>query len=206
MRGVTRVLGLLAVASFGLFACSPSTTTGTLNFGVAESLLVLDPNNAASGYVVLSEGTGTCAALQSGLTILGNAQIGNLSYLAFLLGQLDANDNYVALNAGTYTIIAPTDSFNGPGLISNAAALAVDPSCNPSENDATTGTATVSPFITTDGGISSFSYSAVFGGTTVSGTYSLTTCNVPDSTPLADAGTCVVCAGGTPDGGACVIP
>lgn len=206
MRSVRRGLGLLLVTSFGLSACSSSTTNGTLAFTVADSVLVLDPTNAASGYVVLSSGTGTCTALQSGLTLFGNIQIGHLSYLIFLLGRVDASGTFVALTAGTYTILDPSQSFSPPGLIANAGTLYSDSSCLLMESDASSGTATVAPFDTADGGTSAFNYSAVFGGTQVTGTYTLTTCLVPSTTPLADAGTCAVCAGGTPDGGACAIP
>lgn len=206
MRSVRRGVGLLVATSLGLFACSSSTTSGSLAFNVAESLLVLDPDNAASGYVVLSNATGNCAALQSGLTLFENFQIGNLRYVIFLLGQQDANSNYVALTAGTYTILDPSQSFNPPGLIANAGAIESDSSCTPTGSNASSGTATVAPFDTADGGTSAFSYSAVFGSTQITGTYTLTTCLVPDTTPLADAGTCVVCTGGTPDGGACAIP
>jgi hypothetical protein len=205
MRRAKRVLGLMVAASVGL-SCNSSTTPATLQFNVAESLLVLDPNDASSGYVLLSSGTGACAALQSGLTVFGNAQVGNFDYVILLLGQLDAAGQFVALTAGTYGILDPTASFNPPGLIANAAIIASDPTCNVVETDASSGTLTVAPFDTADGGTSAFNYSAIFGASVVTGTYSLTTCLVPDTTPLADAGTCAVCTGGTPDGGACAIP
>jgi hypothetical protein len=214
MRRPVRALGLLLATSVCLFACSSdSTNPGTLGFSIADSLLVLDPNDATSGYVVLSSGTGTCAALQSGLALVQATQVGNLNYLYILLGALDANNNFIPLTAGSYSILDPSASFSPPGLVANAAAIVTDNACGlVGEVVASSGTASVTPFDTTDGGISGFTYTAVFGGTQVTGTYSLSTCLVPGATPIADAGTCVVCGttepdGGTvPDGGACAIP
>jgi hypothetical protein len=209
MRSPTRALGLLVATFFGLIACSSDTITdGSLGFTVAESILVLEPDNATIGYAVLSGGTGTCAALQSGVTIIP-AQVGGLDYVYILLGQLDASANLLPLAAGSYTIINPTDpnsSFTPPGLLANAVALGSDSSCLGTPTFASSGTATVVPFDSSDGGSSTLNYTAVFGSTRVTGTYVLTTCLVPSTTALADAGTCVECVGGTPDGGACAIP
>lgn len=208
-----RALCFLVATSVSLVACSSDTVnTGTLGFTIADSLLVLDPNDATSGYIVLSGGTGTCAALQSGLALVQGTDVGSLSYLYILLGALDANSDFITLTAGSYTILDPSASFSPPGLVANAAAVVTDSSCGlMGEVVASSGTASVTPFDTTDGGISGFTYTAVFAGTQVTGTYSLTTCLVPGNTPIADAGTCAVCSatlsdGGTvPDGG-CVIP
>jgi len=209
MRIPSPALGVLVATALGFVACSSTTVTnGSLNFTVAESILVLEPDNPTIGYVVLSQGTGLCPALQSGLTIIP-PQIGNYEYLFILLGALDANANLLPLTAGSYTIIDPTDTnapFNPPGLLANAAGVQADNSCLGTATYASSGQATVSPFSSTDGGISSLNYSAVFNSTQITGSYSLTTCLVPSTTPLADAGTCVQCTGGTPDGGACAIP
>jgi hypothetical protein len=209
MRIPAPALGLLVATALGFGACSSTTVTnGTLNFTVAESILVLEPDNPTIGYVVLSQGTGLCPALQSGLTIIP-PQIGNFEYLFILLGVLDASANLLPLTAGSYGIIDPTDPnapFNPPGLLANAAGVQADTSCTGVATYASTGTATVSPFASTDGGSSGLNYSAVFNSTQVSGQFTLTTCLVPSTTALADAGTCVLCSGGTPDGGACAIP
>jgi hypothetical protein len=209
MRIPAPALGLLVATALGFGACSSTTiTNGTLNFTVAESILVLEPDNPTIGYVVLSQGTGLCPALQSGLTIIPPL-IGNYEYLFILLGVLDASANLLPLTAGSYGIINPTDPnapFNPPGLLANAAGVQADSSCTGSATYASTGTATISPFASTDGGSSGLNYSAVFNNTQITGQYTLTTCLVPSTTALADAGTCVLCTGGTPDGGPCVIP
>jgi hypothetical protein len=209
MRIPAPALGLLVATALGFGACSSTTiTNGTLNFTVAESILVLEPDNPTIGYVVLSQGTGLCPALQSGLTIIPPL-IGNYEYLFILLGVLDASANLLPLTAGSYAIIDPTDPnapFNPPGLLANAAGVQADSSCTGGATYASSGTATVSPFASTDGGSSGLNYSAVFNNTQVTGQYTLTTCLVPSTTALADAGTCVLCTGGTPDGGPCVIP
>lgn len=209
MRSPTRALGLLVAVGLGLVACSSDTTTnGSLNFTVAESILVLEPDNATIGYAVLSGGTGTCAALQSGVTLIP-AQVGGLDYVYILLGQLDAQANLLPLAAGSYTIINPTDpnaSFTPPGLLANAVAVPSDTSCFGTATFASSGTATVLPFDATDGGSSTLNYTAVFGSTRVTGTYALSTCLVPSTTALADAGTCIECVGATADGGVCAIP
>ncbi len=209
MRISAPMLGLV-LGALGFVACSSTTVTnGTLNFTVAESILVLEPDNPTIGYVVLSQGTGLCPALQSGLTIIP-PQIGDYEYLFILLGVLDASANLLPLTAGSYTIISPTDPnapFNPPGLLANAAGVQADSSCaTDGATYASSGTATVSPFASTDGGSSGLNYSAVFNNTQITGQYTLTTCLVPSTTALADAGSCVLCTGGTPDGGPCVIP
>jgi hypothetical protein len=207
MRSTTRALRVLVATSLGLVACSSSTTNGTLGFNVADSLLVLDPNNASSGYVVLSSGTGNCAALQAGAGVVPPfVQVGSVSYLIILLGLVDASGNFIALTAGSYPILDPNTNFNPPGPLANAAAVLSDTGCAYAASPANSGSATLSPFDTSDGGSSTLNYSALFGNTQVTGSYTLTTCLVPDTTPGADAGTCLNCAGATADGGACAIP
>jgi hypothetical protein len=208
MRSPTPALAVLAATVLGLVACSSSSTTnGSLGFTVAESLLVLDPLDSSSGYVILSSGTGNCPALQSGGSLISaNVTVGNVSYLVILLGAVDANANFIALTAGDYTILDPTASFNPPGLLANAEVVLSDATCVTQGSIASGGTATLLPFDSTDGGSSTLNYSAIFASTQVTGTYALTTCLVPDTTPLVDAGTCAVCVGGTADGGACAIP
>jgi len=209
MRMPAPELGLLVATALGFLACSStSVTNGSLNFTVAESILVLEPDNATVGYVVLSQGTGLCPALQSGLTVIP-PQIGNFEYFFILVGVVDANANPLPLTAGSYTIIDPTDpnaSFTPPGLLANAAGVQADTTCLGNATYASSGLATLSPFASTDGGSSGLNYSAIVSGTQISGTYTLTTCLVPSTTALADAGTCALCSGGTPDGGPCTIP
>lgn len=213
-----RTFGFLLLASTVFWACSSdSTTNGSLGFSIAESVLVLEPDDATFGYVVLSSGTGTCSALQSGLTLIPS-QIGNLEYVLILLGALGTPEGnspppVLPLTAGSYTIVDPNDpnaNFTPPGLLANSAAVMADNTCLGTELVASSGTATLLPFNTTDGGISSLSYTAVFGGTQVTGVYSLSTCLVPSTTPGADAGTCAICTsadgGPVPDGGVCAIP
>jgi hypothetical protein len=198
MRNAHSMLGMLALASAGLFACNSATmTNGSLGFTVAESLLVLETENA--GFVLLSSATGNCDALKSGVPL---GQVANTDYLVILLGVLDTSGNFVALTAGSYTVIDPSASFNPPGLLANAADVTTDSSCNPGESDATSGTATLSPFDASDGGSSSLSYSVVFGSTQVSGTYALTTCLISG---MVDAGAgCIPCDFAA-DGEACAI-
>ncbi|MGO8971422.1 MAG: hypothetical protein ACLQDQ_17845 [Myxococcaceae bacterium] len=208
MRIGTWTLALLALTSAGLVACSSSTSTTSLNFTIAESLLVLEPEDPTVGFALLSGGTGTCAALQSGVSFGVNIvppQIGNLSYLLILLGNLDANGNAIALTAGSYTVVDPnTGSFTPPGLLSNVFGVVTDTSCNDTSSPGSSGTLTVDPFTTSDGGSSTLVYSIVFGDGQVNGTNALTTCLVSASVPLMDAGTCVACVPAA-DGGPCAI-
>ncbi|MGO9831394.1 MAG: hypothetical protein ACLPJH_14745 [Myxococcaceae bacterium] len=205
----TRMLALLVLGSAGLAACSSSTSNGTLNFTIAESLLVLEPEDPTVGFALLSAGTGNCAALQSGVSFGVNIvppQISNLAYMLILLGNLDSSGNSIALTAGSYTVVDPdTGTFTPPGLLSNAYGVATDTSCNDTSSPGSSGTVTIDPFTSTDGGSSTLIYSIVFGGTQVSGTNVLTTCLVSSSVPLMDAGTCVPCVASAVDGGACAI-
>jgi hypothetical protein len=210
MRSATWMLGLTALTCAGLVACSSSTTSttpGTLGFTVAESLLVLFPDDPTSGFALLSGGTGTCAALQSGIDVVNTVEIANFAYVAFLLGELDANGNSLPLGGGTYTIVDPNGgTFTPPGLLANAAGVATDSQCNAQISYAASGTAVLSNIDGVDGGATPFNYSAVFGSQVVTGTYSLATCLV---TSGVDAGVCVPCLGpdGTvvTDGGVCAI-
>ncbi len=198
-------LGLFALASAGLFACSSGTTpSGSLSFQVAESLLVLDPNDPAYAYALLSNGTGNCAALQAGVQL---EQIGgtNYNYLDVDFISVDAAGDYAAVTAGSYSMIDPntgtTPSF--PALFGYSSVVSSDPSCNPSGDNAQSGTVTLSPFNSADGGLSTMSYSAVYDGTQLSGTSTLPTCLI-DSTLDAGATTCIQCVP-VADGGVCAV-
>ncbi len=201
MRSTGWVLGMLGLVSAGLFACSSNTiTNGTLAFGIAESLLVLYPESPSQGYVLLSSGTGTCAAQQAGVPFGG---VAGLDSVIFPLGQLDAAGHNLPLAAGTYTIVDPSTSLKTAGLYAFAAVVASDSFCNPAETDGNSGTVSISPFDTADGGSSSLAYTAVFSGTQITGTNSLTTCLVSLDAGPFDAG-CLECVFPL-DGGACAI-
>jgi hypothetical protein len=201
MRSSKWVLAMLAVASGGLFACgSDSITDGTLAFTIAEGLLVLYPDAPTTGYALLSSGTGNCAATQAGVPPTG---IGNLDFVVFPLGQLDANGNNLPLTGGNYTIVDPSTNLNSAGLFAFAAVSAIDSACGNLESDASSGTVTISPFESADGGLSSLAYVAVFGSTQLSGTNSLTTCLVSVDAGPYD-GACHQCVPAA-DGGACAI-
>jgi hypothetical protein len=196
MRGARWLLAALGVASVGgVVACSSdSVSNGSLGFSVAESLLVLFPEDPTSGYALLSSGTGTCAALQTGVTVAGDAEIASLGYLLVPLAQVDASNTPLPLAATTYTIVDPANpTASPPGAFAVVAAVSTDLSCDPTEDDANSGTVTISPFDTTDGGSSPFNFSAIFDQTTrVTGSYTLSTCLVSLDAGVP-AGTCVAC-------------
>lgn len=185
MRGAGWKLGVLGVAGAEIIACSSTTITdGTLPFTVQEGLLLLQATDPTRGAVALGSTTGNCPVFQQG------AGIANASFLYFLLGQLDANDIPVPLDAGTYPILDPNnDSFSGPGLLANAVMVTTNQDCVPNESVGTGGTVTVSPFNPQDGGPSSVTFSAVFGDKRIPGSYPLATCLIPASAGL-DGGAC----------------
>jgi len=192
MRAASWKLGVLGAACAGVIACSSSTnvTDGTLPFSIAEGLLLLVPEDPARGAVALSATTGTCPVFQQGADF---SQFANASFLYFLLGELDAKDNPLPLDGGTYTILDPNNaSFNGPGLLANAVTVTTNQFCIPSYGIATDGTVTVLPFNPPDGGPSNVTYSAIFGDKRITGQYALATC--------------LVSAAATLDGGACFGP
>lgn len=198
----TGKLALLAITSAGLFACSSSTSQGALTFTVAESLFVFQPDDATSGYVLLSNAIGNCAALQKGIQPV---EIGNTSYLLILLGQLNAQGQFAPLTAGTYNILDPNSSTSPtpPALIGTSALVQTDSACGAAGANATSGTATLAPLDTSDGGSSTLNYSAVYDGVQISGTNQLTTCLVDVLAPALDGG-CATCTG-PGDGGPCTI-
>lgn len=204
MRRASWVLGMLGVAgvaSAGLFACSSNTVSpGTLAFGIAESLLVLYPERPSQGYVLLSSGTGTCAAQQAGVAF---GQVASLDTVVFPLGLLDAAGKNLPLTAGTYTIVDPSMTLNTAGLFAFGAVVAADGLCNAGESDATSGTLSISAFDTADGGTSNLAYTAVFGATQITGANTLTTCLVSVDAGPFDGG-CLDCVF-PEDGGACAI-
>jgi len=193
---------LLAITSAALFGCSSATSQGALTFTIAESLLVLQPDDATAGYALLSSAVNNCSALQSGLQPV---EIGNTSYLLLIFEQLDSKGNYAPLTAGTYNIVDPNSSSTPtpPALIGISAVVQTDAACTASGSDATSGTATLSPFNTADGGTSTLTYTAVYGGTQLSGTNQLTTCLVNVLAPALDGG-CAACVG-PGDGGPCTV-
>jgi hypothetical protein len=195
-------VAMLAIASAGLFACSSGTSPGALNFTIAESLLVLEPDDATVGYALLSSAVGSCPALQRGLQPV---EIGNTSYLLLIFEQVDSKGNYLPLTAGTYNIIDPFSSSTPtpPALIGISSIVQTDATCAASGSTATSGTATLSPFNTTDGGTSTLTYTADYGGTQLSGTNQLTTCLVNVLAPALDGG-CAACVG-PGDGGPCTV-
>jgi hypothetical protein len=210
MRRLWWTLATVVVASAGVLACSSSTVSnGTLGFNVAESLLVLFPDAPEYGFVLMSSGTGNCPVLQSGVSI-PYGQVSNLDYVLFELGVYAADGGIQPLSAGTYTVVDPNDSsatFTPPGLVSNMYAVSTDPYCDTSLSTGSSGTVTVAPFDSSDGGSSGLSYSVVVADSVqITGTYSLTTCLVDDAVPLLDAGECIECIPGPNDAGPCTIP
>jgi len=193
----------MLAASAALVACSSDTSKGSLTFTIAESLFVLEADNPAAGYVLLSSAKGNCAAVQQGLEPV---QIGNTNYLLILLTQVDAQSYYVPLTSGTYNILDPSSGTGPapPALFGYSGIVATDSACNATGANATSGSATLSQLDTSDGGTSLLSYSGVYDGVEVSGSSQLTTCLTSVKTPQADAGTCVACTG-PGDGGACTI-
>ncbi len=201
MRRGSWMLGVLGVASAGLVACSSDTVSpGTLAFNIAESLLVLYPEDPTLGYVLLSSATGNCAAQQAGVPF---GQAGNVDSVVFPLGQLDSTGNNLPLTGGTYTVVDPSTMLNSAGAFAFAAVIVTDSQCDDAESDGSSGTVTVSPFDTADGGSSSLTYSAVFGLAQATGSNALTTCLVSvDAGPFD--GSCLQCVFPA-DGGPCAI-
>jgi|GEM_PF-2596246 len=196
-------LAMLAVTSAGLLACSSDTSKGSLTFTIAESLFVFEPDLPTAGYVLLSSAKGNCPVLKTGVQPV---QIGNTSYLLILLAQVDALNQYAPLTAGSYNLLDPNSSTapTPPALFGVSAIVMTDNACSATGANATSGTATLSPLDTSDGGTSTLTYSADYDGVQVSGTSQLTTCLISSTVPVADAGTCVPCVG-PGDGGACTV-
>ncbi len=161
-------VAMLAITSGALFACSSGTSQGALSFTIAESLLVLEPDDATVGYVLLSSAVGNCPALQSGLQPV---EIGNTSYLLIIFEQLDSKGHFAPLTAGTYNILdlSSSTSPTPPALIAFSSVVQTDSACSFGGSDATGGTATLSPFNTADGGTSTLTYSADYNGTQLTG-------------------------------------
>jgi len=203
-KGWLGALCALAVATSGLLACAPSVTNGTLGFTVVESLLILEPEDSAAGYVLLSGGIGTCPALQAG-GLPDN--FANLNYLVISIFSVDANQDYAALTAGTYTVYDPSSGPSSfPALFAYSGLGQNDNFCNPNGTNASSGTVAIIPFATADGGTSTLTYTdLVYGSSQLSGTATLTTCLVSATTPNYDAGVCIPCVPTGADGGVCAI-
>ena len=200
----TASFGGLAVASAVLLSCSSSEPTpGMLSFTVAESLLVLMPSDPTFAYALLSSGTGSCAALQAGIA---PGEIGNVNYLFAIFESVDINDMFAPVTAASYNIIDPQQppSQTLPALIAYSSIIETDNLCNYGGANASSGTATLNPFNSADGGSSTLNYTAIYGGTQLTGTSVLTTCLLSATIAEADAGTCIPCTG-PGDGGACTI-
>lgn len=195
-------VAMLAITSGALFACSSGTSQGALSFTIAESLLVLEPDDATVGYALLSSAVGNCPALQSGLQPV---EIGNTSYLLIIFEQLDSKGNFAPLTAGTYNILdlSSSTSPTPPALIAFSSVVQTDSACSFGGSGATGGTATLSPFNTADGGTSTLTYAADYSGTQLTGTNQLTTCLVNVLAPALDGG-CAACVG-PGDGGPCTV-
>jgi hypothetical protein len=184
MRGTKWTFKAMAVASLGLFACSTSDgiSDGTLNFTIAEGLLVVLEADPASGVVgpqfgsvVLSSATGNCPLLQAGYPY----QLIPITAFLFLpMENLLADNDAGPLVAGTYNIIDPTSStpLAAPGLFANVFTIETDDSCNYTDAAGTGGTVSVVPMDTAVGGASTVSYSVIISNTRITGSYALSTC------------------------------
>jgi hypothetical protein len=190
MRSALLGLGMLALSSVGVVACSdaPSITTTPLGYTIQEGLMVLSENDPTIGTVIFAANTGNCKLFQAGAT---PTQILLSDFLTFSLGVQDSNQGSLPLTSGTYNIIIPPLP-TAAGLYATSTEYETDAECDYSPTGANSGTITLQPFDPDAGSGSNASFAVVFGYDQFVGGYGLTTCVIPAGTPALDAGTCLL--------------
>jgi hypothetical protein len=195
MRRTLGLCGVLGLVSAGVFACnsSPQIHDVPLGFNIVEGLLNVSSADPRLGSVILSSTGGNCRSYQQGLNAYN---IALTDVLVFNLGVQDATGGFLPLTAGTYNVemaYVPT-----AGNYAFATEYEMDAVCDVTPTGANSGTITLQPFNTDAGGASTVSYSLVFGYDRFTGAFPLTTCLIPASATVPDAGACYLPGGGGP--------
>jgi len=199
MRGTLGLLAVLALGSLGVFACgSTGVTEVQLGFNIVEGILEIPENDPTTGTIILSNTGGNCPAYQRGLSVR-NILLTDALVTAVQVQNIlpDGGVGFLPLTEGTYTI--------EQGLIESAGQYAftveyeTSARCVVTPTGANGGTVTLDPFNPAAGATSTLTYSFIFGLDEFSGAYPLSTCIIPSTAAIPDAGTCELPDnGGTP--------
>lgn len=196
MRGTLGLLlGALTLVGVGVVACGATlqVTDVPLGFDINEGLLVLSASDPTLGTVILSDTAGNCPSFQMGL----NPQnIAGTQMLTFSLQVQDVVGAYLPLTAGNYNIVMSAQP--GAGNYASCTEYQTSLTCVSTPTGGNNGTLTLQPFAPDAGGGSVVQYAVVFGYSRFSGAFPLTTCLVPSTATVPDAGVCVLPGGGGP--------
>jgi hypothetical protein len=200
MRRTLGLLGVLGLASVGVVACNetPGISNVQLGFTIVEGILEVQEGDPTTGAIILSSTGGNCPAYQRGLSVrnilLTDALVTAIQNQTILP---DGGVGFLPLTAGTYNI--EEGLVDSAGLYAATKEFETTGNCAVTPTGANSGTVTLQPFNPSSGGISTVSYSFVFGLDQFTGAAPLNTCIIPADATGPDAGTCELPAnGGTP--------
>jgi hypothetical protein len=189
---MTSIAGALVLGGFA--ACSnnsggPDVQDGGLGFTVNEAVFL---NAPPTTFVYLSERTGLCALLNSGLT-LENLQSTSTLVLD-LINIVDVAGHTLPVDAGTYQVVLST-TVAQPGLYALVGVVTTDAMCGGGEFDGTRGSVELSSINANDGGYATGTYDIIFGSLRVPGSFDAGFCNF---TYVSDGGGPLLPDGGAP--------
>jgi hypothetical protein len=195
MRRSVSLLGVLGLVGVGVFACdqSPQIQTVPLGFTIVEGLLNTSQTDPTLASVILTSTAGNCPSYQLGLNVTNIAQT---AALVFHLEVHDGDGGFLPVTGGQYTV--ETNFTTAAGNFSYVTETETSLICGSTPTGSNSGTVTLDPFHPDAGETSDVSYSIVFGYNQFVGAFPLTTCLIPPTATVPDAGACYLPAGGGP--------
>jgi hypothetical protein len=195
MRRTLGLLWVLGAVGVGVVACggSPQFQVVPLGFTIAESLINISATDPRLASVILTSTSGNCPLYQQGLNV---TNLLLTDALVFSLQVQDASGGYLPVAGGTYNV--EMAYVPGAGNYAFVAETETTPDCTSTPTGANSGTVTLQPFNPDAGGTSDVSYSIVFGYDQFNGAFPLTTCLIPATATVPDAGTCSLPGSGPP--------
>jgi hypothetical protein len=195
MRRSVGLLGVLGLVGVALVACnsSPQIQNVPLGFTIVEGLLNISEADPSLASVILSSTAGNCPAYQTGLSVTNISQTDSL---VFSLNVQDGDGGFLPVTGGTYSVVM--SYVAGAGLYTAVTEYETSFTCTATPTGFNSGTMTLQPFNPDAGGTSDVSYSIVFVYDQFTGAFPLTTCIIPPTAVVPDAGACYLPSGGGP--------
>jgi hypothetical protein len=193
MRRSLGLLGVIGLVGFGVFACDqgPQVQTVPLGFTIVEGLINISQTDPTLASVILSSTAGNCPAYQTGLNVTNISQTDSL---VFSLQVQDGDGGFLPIVAGDYTV--EMNAIPDAGTYAFVTEYETSIICQVTPTGSNSGTVTLNPF--DPGHASDVSYSVVFGYDQFVGQFPLTTCLIPPTATVPDAGVCYLPGGGGP--------